>query len=89
MPLLVQLVSYAADHGGQLPPLLAAAGIDDNQFELLRVAGKVPNSQGTPPAPILREKQSWTAANGKRSRVYGFADGHALVLSEGDTGFEP
>jgi RNA polymerase sigma factor (sigma-70 family) len=88
-PLVLQLINYAANHGGQLPPSLDAAGIDDNRFELLPVAGEVPNREGTPPKPILREKQPWTATNGKRSRVYGFSDGHTQVLSEGNTGFEP
>lgn len=88
MPLLVQLISYAADHGGELPGSLATVGIADTRFELIG-KGPIPNGPELAPIAILREKQTWIAANGRTARVYGYSDGHAVVLTEGDPGFEP
>lgn len=86
MPVVLQLVRYAADHGGRLPATLADAGVDSPDFELLPVT-TLPSAPDQAPVPILRERQSWTGANGKLGRVFGFSDGHAEVVNEGDPRF--
>lgn len=87
MPAVLQLVRYAADHGGRLPTSLAEAGVEAPDFELLPGTTTLPSGPDQAPVPILRERQSWTGANGKLGRVYGFSDGHAEVVSEGDPRF--
>lgn len=85
LPVLRALISHAGDHGGVFPDALAAAGAGDQRFEY--VGGGL---RADPPTPkiILREKTSWVSVRGRRGRVYGYSDGHAQVLTDGDPGFE-
>ena len=85
-PILIKLIQYAEKHTGTLPKSLTEVAVVDLRFELVS-QGVLPMSPGTAPTPILREKHSWRTATGKVGRVYGYSDGHAQVLAQGDPGF--
>jgi len=86
---------YATDHQDQLPTNLnqttayfgnsdVATNID--QFEIV-YHGALSNLANPASAIVVRSLQPW-ASNGRWSKAYGFADGHAQVYSTVDKNFD-
>lgn len=91
------LAKFAEQNQGQLPQRLSDAqtyfppGIDlsagSSNFEMVYLPG---NLTGTPNASdtiILREKEPRTTPDGKFSKAYAFADGHAQIRYSGTNDF--
>ncbi len=79
---LLQCISYANGHNGQLPADLGAAGAT---FEM--VASGDWNAMTKTATVLLRERKPRKSPEGKLVKVYGFADGHVELLSSADGDF--
>ncbi len=88
---------YANDNKGQAPtnfdvgaPYFSTKDLDTNvsvsQFEVV-FQGSLEKVKDPSETIIIREKEAVQAANGKWSKAYGFADGHAEVHSEPQSDF--
>ena len=77
---LIALITFAADHNGQLPTSLDEVGLMDDQFELVAKGMFLPDTNTAPTTVILQERKAWQKPGGPWVRVYGYADGHSQAM---------
>jgi hypothetical protein len=82
------LMLYADDHQGRLPgtaaeavPYLGSSGGILDEFEFVQPGVALHSIQSPSTTIVLREKEPSQLSNGRWSRVYSFADGHAVSVT--------
>ena len=92
------IMLYAAKNRNLLPtnldqtvPYLREAGqmpSGTNRFDILCQGSMDKLSRPTTNGIVVLRSQSWQGTDGKRTRVYGFADGHCEAYSEASGSFD-
>ena len=93
---LLAFIMFADDNSNQFPTNFASASryvngdfmaqVETN-FDLV-YQGSMTNIADPSATIVLKEKQAWQSIDGKWLKVYGFADGHAVVKSEPSGNFD-
>ena len=88
---------FAEEHDGRMPkdfeeskrhlPAEFNNALDPNQFEIV-YQGPLRQLQDASRIIVVKEKEPTVGWDGRRSKAYGFADGHSEIHAEGSQGFE-
>jgi RNA polymerase sigma factor (sigma-70 family) len=92
---MLAFIMFADDNQNQLPTNFVQAatymGTNMEQVETnfdITYEGSITNIANPAETIVLKEKQAWQSIDGKWLKVYGFADGHAVVKSEPSGNFD-